>query len=602
MRDGDGVLLLQAGLVLQPYLPTGDVSRIADGAQLPVHGLEELLPRGMHEEGRLNLLGLLGLANVNVDDTTSSLLGRLTRLGNEGADGARDAVVEARANVDDEVGLLDHEVGRRMTVHSQHVKGEGVALVEDAHGVEGGGDGDLQGLGEGLELLGRVVAALPGDDDGLLGSLDELDHLRHGLGAFEVTLSCRDSIAILACGRAVDHVSLVVIHHKLVIRGGGRVDGLELEILVLASHLEWQGLFGVAQADGMEGLPRPSPAGQADEFLLVGVIHELPRPFGDEVLGDDLVLQVLGQVDEHRPRPPLARDVKGVIHHERNFRGRHDLVRPLGAGLGHFDGRARLEGCLRGEGCCLAAKNDHWDAVADGVGDGGDEVGRPRPGRGHHDASLHLPIRAQVRALGEPLGDMPCRALVRVGDPLDGSRGAIRAVPGVVHVELVQEGQDSTAGVPVHHRNAVLLELLVNDGRGRLTHELLQVLGRRSPGHLSGQGRLGLVHGNEPIVEEDVAGDGGGRVAAHHNDVLLHRGHPPPSDEGPITVSRPNLGRDFSPRRGVNESRAAGRDAPSRRGRREGRRRGGGEDKGEGCTWDLHGFSIFLSQLPWNQN
>eukprot|EP00962_Isochrysis_galbana_P015756 scaffold4504_cov116-Isochrysis_galbana.AAC.3 len=63
---------------------------------------------------------------------------------------------------------LDRKVGVCRAVHAQHVEREGVLLVEDAHGVKGGGDGHV-GLGrKGAQLLPATDRTLRGT--GLGGS------------------------------------------------------------------------------------------------------------------------------------------------------------------------------------------------------------------------------------------------------------------------------------------------------------------------------------------------------------------------------------------------------------------------------------------------
>ena len=180
--------------------------------------------------------------------------GGLPGLGDEGAEGARDAIVEAGSDVDDEVGLLHHEIGSGVPVHAQHVQGEGMPLVEDPHPVQGGRDGNLEGLGEHLELLGGVVAALAGDDDGLLGTLDQVQHLGEDLAGRQGPDAVGGGPVGLYPG-LVDGVGGVGVELEHVRSAlPGLEDGGEGTRLVVG-HREGQAVLGIAQVQGVVALP-----------------------------------------------------------------------------------------------------------------------------------------------------------------------------------------------------------------------------------------------------------------------------------------------------------------------------------------------------------
>ena len=88
---------------------------------------------------------------------------------------ADDAVVEAGADVEDEVGFAEGVVGVGGAVHAEHAEGEGVGFGEDAFAEEGGGDGAAEGFGEHEEFFVGAGdhGALAGEDDGALGLGDE---------------------------------------------------------------------------------------------------------------------------------------------------------------------------------------------------------------------------------------------------------------------------------------------------------------------------------------------------------------------------------------------------------------------------------------------
>mmetsp|Transcript_83691 Transcript_83691/g.222091 ORF Transcript_83691/g.222091 Transcript_83691/m.222091 type:complete len:332 (+) Transcript_83691:941-1936(+) len=122
-----------------------------------------------------------GLVNVDVDDAAGALLLRHPRLRRVLVHDAGRAVVEAAAYGHDAVGVLDRKVGVGGAVHAEHVHGEGLALVKDAHAVDRRGHRDL-GLGRHLSQdLWAVARSLADVEDGPLGAVDDLAGLLDGL-------------------------------------------------------------------------------------------------------------------------------------------------------------------------------------------------------------------------------------------------------------------------------------------------------------------------------------------------------------------------------------------------------------------------------------
>src|ERR1039457_498558 len=95
---------------------------------------------------------------------------------------AGDAVVEAHAEGEQQVRLLDGVVDPGFAVHAHHAEGERVVGGEGAEAEQGAGDGDLAAFGEVEDLLARAGEddAVAGEDDGLFGGLDEFDGLLDG--------------------------------------------------------------------------------------------------------------------------------------------------------------------------------------------------------------------------------------------------------------------------------------------------------------------------------------------------------------------------------------------------------------------------------------
>ena len=114
-----------------------------------------------------DVLADLGRVDVHVDDP---------RVRGERRHVARDAVVEAHAQGDQQVGRLDGAVDVLPAVHADPAEAERVGLVHRAHAEKGVGDGDLRLLGKLPQFFGRVgyQDAVTGQDDGPLGAGDLL--------------------------------------------------------------------------------------------------------------------------------------------------------------------------------------------------------------------------------------------------------------------------------------------------------------------------------------------------------------------------------------------------------------------------------------------
>src|SRR5262249_5618111 len=96
--------------------------------------------------GRLDLVDLRRV-DVNVDD--------LAVFG-EFADLAGDAVVEAHAQGQQQVGLVDGVVGVYGAVHAEHLQAQEVLTGEAAEAVNGQGHRDAGALGERTQGLGST--------------------------------------------------------------------------------------------------------------------------------------------------------------------------------------------------------------------------------------------------------------------------------------------------------------------------------------------------------------------------------------------------------------------------------------------------------------
>ena len=113
--------------------------------------------------GSVGDLVLVDLRRVDVDVDDLAVLGEL-------ADLAGDAVVEAHAEGQQQVGLVDGVVGVDGAVHAEHVQAEEVLAREAAQAVQRQGDGDAGLLGE----LRAGASPAPDGDDAAAGVDDRL--------------------------------------------------------------------------------------------------------------------------------------------------------------------------------------------------------------------------------------------------------------------------------------------------------------------------------------------------------------------------------------------------------------------------------------------
>ena len=121
-------------------------------------------------------LAHLGGVDVDVDDL--GVFAELRRL-------ADDAVVETRADIEQQVALDHRLVGVGGAVHAEHAERERVSLGENALAEQRGGDRCLESLCEISQLLVGAGnhATLAGKNHWALGLGNEVGGLLHGLGA-----------------------------------------------------------------------------------------------------------------------------------------------------------------------------------------------------------------------------------------------------------------------------------------------------------------------------------------------------------------------------------------------------------------------------------
>ena len=98
------------------------------------------------------------------------------------ASGAGDAIVEAHAAGDQQVGVLNGVVDPGLAVHAHHAQVERVRGGECAQAEQREGHGNLRALGQGAHLLhgAGFDDAVAGQDHRALGVADQLGGLRRG--------------------------------------------------------------------------------------------------------------------------------------------------------------------------------------------------------------------------------------------------------------------------------------------------------------------------------------------------------------------------------------------------------------------------------------
>src|ERR1044072_210718 len=127
--------------------------------------------------------------------------------------------------------------------------------------------------------------------------------------------------------------------------------------------------------------------------------------------------EVLGDVEQHRPRPPGRGDVEGLVHVLGDLARVGDLERVLDEGQGGAEDVGLLEAVGADQlGPHLAGDEDGRDRVHHRVGDRRHQVGRAGPGGRKGDPN-------PTRGLGIALGRVPPTLLVPYLDVAGGGVG-----------------------------------------------------------------------------------------------------------------------------------------------------------------------------------
>ena len=251
--------LLPAG---HPLTPLGVVAAAA-GVDVGVDGLDEVGEHGAavadDRHVGLAVLADLGRVDVGVDD-----LG----LGREGLQLAGDPVVEAGAQGDDQVALLQAGDRRDRAVHARHPEVQRVAVGQRAAGHQRGDDGDLAQLDEAPQLLARA-----GPDDAAADVEDRALGLGDQPGGLADLLAVRAGDRVVAGqvdarrpgepGARLQGVLGDVDEHRAGAAGGGDVErlgddprdlvGVGHEVVVLGDRHRDAADVGLLEGVGADG-------------------------------------------------------------------------------------------------------------------------------------------------------------------------------------------------------------------------------------------------------------------------------------------------------------------------------------------------------------
>lgn len=156
--DCFGVAVVGEGVILFPLIdlviPIGVAVEVGRGAleaaafEEEVKAAEGVADVGEDREADGFILIELGVVDVDVDD--GSVLAKFF-------DFAGDAVIEADADSEEEVGFVNGVVGIDGSVHTEPLEGEGVVFGEASDSHEGSCDGDVGSLDEFEEFCGGVT-------------------------------------------------------------------------------------------------------------------------------------------------------------------------------------------------------------------------------------------------------------------------------------------------------------------------------------------------------------------------------------------------------------------------------------------------------------
>ena len=384
--------------------------------------------------------------------------------------------------------LVDHLVGLQLGVAVHRLVVVGLPFPDLLHPVPVLGGLDVRQ--DGLQNVGRVAHQRQVDGDvfahlaGVDVNLDVLCIVGEGVGVQRHPVG-------KAGAHGDDQIGLV---HRLV-GGVAAVHAQKPQVQRLAVGQHAGGHQGVGGGDlrlGQQVAQRlaacraPHAAAEHDDgaFRLVdqpgGFQHAGFVVAGDGAhrlrrLGGKLAAvgsHVLGDVHQHRAFAAALGNAEGGAHGVGQILDPADGVVVLGDGHGHALDVGFLKAVLAQQrGGHVAGKGDHRDAVHEGGGNAGDQVGGAGAAGGQHHAGAPggagIPVRRVGRALLVRGQDMPDAVGVLVQFVVQVQHRAARIPENGIHALLGQH-LDKNLGTCQHHRDPLLFLLWCYAAAGRL--------------------------------------------------------------------------------------------------------------------------------------
>ena len=176
-------------------------------------GLQDGFGVAYQRDFRRNDASDLGRLNVQMDDAG---------VGRKPGDAPGNPVVKAHSQPDKDIGLVNHHIAPVHPVHPQHPQALGMIARETAQPQQGVDDGDAGALGQFAQFVkgAGVDDAMPGDDDGTLGVVNQAGGAAHILQSFGVKRRLRagrsgrrSALRVLKFGQLQLHVTRDINQH-----------------------------------------------------------------------------------------------------------------------------------------------------------------------------------------------------------------------------------------------------------------------------------------------------------------------------------------------------------------------------------------------------
>src|SRR6266849_1154855 len=165
---------------------------------------------GVADQCGIDLHVLVDFGAIDFDVNLAGFLGVRAQI-------AGDAIVEAHAHGDEQVGFLDGVIDPRLSVHAHHAEIQRIAGREAANAEQGHGDGKIAGVHKAVEHAHGAGNhdAVAGENQRALGGVEQID------GALKFRLVVIDALAL---GRKLRHGSFPIEIAGSLLRVFGDID------------------------------------------------------------------------------------------------------------------------------------------------------------------------------------------------------------------------------------------------------------------------------------------------------------------------------------------------------------------------------------------